>query len=575
MKKPNKDPLLDFRVFLFVVWKFLGLPDPTPIQYDIAHYLQQIYFRKGPRRAIIQAFRGVGKTWITVAFVCWVLYCNPQLKVLVVSASKLHADNFTTFTMRLIQEMPQLKHLRPREDQRNSKVSFDVAPALADHSPSVKSVGITGQLTGSRADIIVVDDVEVPNNSMTQMMRDKLAEAVKEFDAILKPDGLVIYLGTPQTEMSLYNVLPDRGYAIRIWPARYPSPELAAYYGERLAPLILKQLERNPKLVGEPTDPKRFDDFDLIERESSYGRSGFQLQFMLNTRLSDADRYPLKLNDLIVLDCNPELAPEKVIWAGAPEVVINELPNVGLGGDKYHRPMAIQGQWIPYTGSVMAIDPAGRGKDETAYAVVKILNSQLFLLESGGFHGGYSEENLNQLSEIAKRQKVNKVIVESNFGDGMFLQLLKPIMAKIYPVTMEEIRSTGQKEKRIIDTLEPVMNQHRLIVDRKLIEQDYKSTQQLPAEQALKYMLFYQMSRITKDRGALAQDDRLDALAIAVNYWVEQMARDVDKAIEDEKEQRLKDALDNFTSHVLGHKLKGKLTPRSRPNNAWIVGYTG
>lgn len=108
MQKPARDPLSDFRIFLFVVWKFLGLPEPTPIQYDIANWLQQIYRKRGPRRAIIEAFRGVGKSWITVAFVCWALYLNPQLKILVVSASKFHADNFTTFAMRLIMDMPEL-----------------------------------------------------------------------------------------------------------------------------------------------------------------------------------------------------------------------------------------------------------------------------------------------------------------------------------------------------------------------------------------------------------------------------------------------------------------------------------
>ncbi len=556
MQKPARDPLADFRVFLFVVWKFLGLPEPTPIQYDIAHWLQRIYRKKGPRRAIIEAFRGVGKSWITVAFVCWALYRNPQLKILVVSASKFHADNFTTFAMRLIMEMPELEHLKPRGDQRNSKVSFDVGPATADLAPSVKSVGITGQLAGSRADLIVVDDVEVPNNSATQMMREKLAEAVKEFDAILKPNGIVIYLGTPQTEMSLYNILPERGYTLRIWPARYPGKDLVKYYGDKLTPKVLKELEADETLVGCPTDPQRFSDFDLLERENSYGRSGFQLQFMLNTRLSDAERYPLKLNDLIVMDCNPELAPEKVIWASSPELIINELPNVGLGGDKYHRPMAIQGQWIPYTGSIMAIDPSGRGSSETAYAVVKILNGQLFLLESGGFLGGYTDETLGKLAEIAKRQQVNRVLVESNFGDGMFMQLLKPVMAKVYPVTMEEVKHSVQKEKRIIDTLEPVLNQHRLIVDRRLIEQDYQSTQHMPSEQSLRYQLFYQMTRITKERGALAEYDRLDVLAMAVAYWVEQMARDVDQAIADEKERRLTKALNDFASHVLGHKPK-------------------
>lgn len=215
--------------------------------------------------------------------------------------------------------------------------------------------------------------------------------------------------------------------------------------------------------------------------------------------------------------------------------------------------MALVGSWIPYTGSVMAIDPAGRGKDETAYAVVKILNSQLFLLESGGFSGGYSEDTLEKLAQIAKRQQVNRLLIEANFGDGMFEQLLKPFLTRIYPVTTEEVKHSIQKEKRLIDTLEPVMNQHRLIVDRRLIEQDYKSTQHLPSEQALKYQLFYQMSRITRERGALAQDDRLDALAIAVGYWVEAMARDVDKAMSDAKERHLKEALENFMDHVLGY----------------------
>ena len=151
----------DFRYFLVVVWKFLDLPDPTPLQYDVARYLQH-----GPRRKIIEAFRGIGKSWITSAFVVWLLLRNPQLKILVVSASKERADQFSTFTLRLIHELPILAHLIPSEDQRQSKIAFDVGPALPDHSPRVKSVGILGQLTGSRADHIVAHDVEVPNTHL-------------------------------------------------------------------------------------------------------------------------------------------------------------------------------------------------------------------------------------------------------------------------------------------------------------------------------------------------------------------------------------------------------------------------
>jgi hypothetical protein len=478
----------------------------------------------------------------------------------VISASKQRADDFSTFTLRLIEDMPLLQHLKPRENQRNSKIAFDVGPAPASHAPSVTSRGITGQITGARADLIIADDVESLNNSMTQTMRDKLGESIKEFDAVLKPDGRIAYLGTPQTEFSIYASLPERGYDVRVWPARYPDEKVARNLGDSLSPKIAERLSEED-IVGKPTDPKRFDDLDLLEREASYGRTGFSLQFMLDTSLSDQGRYPLKLTDFIVMNCNHENAPEKVIWAASPELIEKDLPNVGFNGDRYYRPMATQGDWIPYTGSVLAIDPAGRGADETAYAVVKILNSQLFILEAGGLDGGYDENTLKALSVIAKKQNVNKVIVESNFGDGMFSALLKPVMAKIHPVEIEEVRHNIQKERRIIDTIEPVLSSHRLIVDRRLIEEDFASTQHLPPEKALKYQLFYQLSRITRLKGALVHDDRLDVLSMAIGYWSEQMAADREKMIASEKDKKLKDELQKFMDNaVVGYKKKPKKT---------------
>lgn len=535
------EQLKDFRNFMFIVWKHLNLPDPTPVQYDMAEFIQNC-----PRRAIIEAFRGVGKSYITAAFVVHQLLLDPQKKFMVVSASKQRADDFSTFTQRLILELPICQHLIATSEQRWSKIAFDVRPALASGSPSVKSVGITGQLTGSRADIIIADDIEVPNNSMTQMMREKLGEAVKEFDAVLKPEGKILYLGTPQCEMSLYNTLTERGYHLRVWPARYPTVEYAEKaYGSRLAPTLWDSMnEAEIPLDGKPVDPKRFDDDDLLERELSYGRSGFALQFMLDTSMSDTDRYPLKLSDLMVMSVDKDKAPEKLVYGVMKE--IKDLPNVGLSGDKYYAPEATVGDYVDYDGSVLVIDPSGRGQDETAYAVVKMLNGYLYVADCAGISGGYSEKTLTGLANIAKQHKVNVVLIESNFGDGMFTELLKPILNKIYPVTTEEVRHSKQKELRIIDTLEPVMNQHKLIIDPKVIQHDFDSVQHHPPEKAQRYMLTYQMTRITKTRGALAHDDRLDALAMGVAYWVEQMAADVDEEMKERKHQLLMDQLDSF-----------------------------
>ena len=560
---PLPEKLRDFRVFLTLVWRHLGLPDPTPVQLSIAYYLQH-----GPRRKIIEAFRGVGKSWITAAYVVWKLRLDPNRKFMVLSASKDRADNFTTFCLRLIQEIPVLQCLIPQDSQRCSKLSFDVAPAKPDQAPSVTSKGIFSQITGGRADEIIPDDIEVPNNSYTQMMRDKLSEAVKEFEAILKPDGIITYLGTPQTEQSLYNTLPDRGYSVRIWPARYPDETQLANYGEgRLAPFILDRLRKGAP-IGTSTDPDRFTDDDLLERELSYGRAGFQLQFMLDTRLSDAERYPLKLRDLIIMGLSPTDAPEKPIWAGGTTNIINDLPCVGLNGDRYFSPAFLHGAWIPYTGSVMAIDPSGRGSDETAVCVLKMLNGYLYLTAMRAFRDGYGAQTIKDIVNLAKQEQVNHIIVEANFGDGMFTKLIEPHFAKDYPCAIEEVKHSRQKELRIIDTLEPVMSQHKLIVNRSVVEWDYNSTKNLPPEKALKYQLFYQLSRITRDKGALAHDDRLDCLSMAVSYWIEQMNQDVDKRMAQRQERLLEEELKTWTDATGGRLLIGK-------DGGILFGFTG
>ena len=540
MERNIPTKLKDFRNFLYLVWKHLALPRPTPIQYDIANYLQS-----KDKRLIINAFRGVGKSWITSAYVCHQLLLNPQLNILVVSASKNRADDFSTFTLRLINEIDVLAHLKPREDQRQSKVSFDVKPARASHAPSVKSLGITGQLTGSRSDLVIADDVESANNSATMGMRDKLSEQVKEFESILKPQGRIIFLGTMQTEMSLYNVLPTRGYKQRIWTARYPTEKQLNNFGKTIAPFIRNSW--STEMIGKPTDAERFDEEDLFKRQLSYGSSGFNLQFMLDTSISDEDKYPLKLSDLVVMSLNPSTAPEKVIWASSPELKHEELPCVGLHSDAYYRPMQIQGDWLDYQGSVLAIDPSGRGENETSYCCAKMLNGNVYITDAGGLVGGYTDKTLQTIANIAKQQEVNLILVEENYGGGMFTKLLLPFVTKTYPVTIEEIRHQEAKEKRIIDTLEPLMQQHRLIIDTNVVHKDYNSSNEMySVEKALRFQLFYQMSRIGRLKGSLAIDDRLDVLSMATRYWVDQLAQDQENAHQKRREELLKDELDKF-----------------------------
>ena len=531
----------DFKLFLQALWQQLDLPHPTKAQYAIADYLQH-----GPKRLQIQAFRGVGKSWITGAFVLWTLFNNPEKKIMIISASKERADNMSIFLQKLIIETPWLSHLQPKsDDARWSRISFDVncSPSQA---PSVKSVGITGQLTGSRADLMILDDVEVPGNSMTEMMREKLLQLCTEAESILTPkdDSRIMYLGTPQTVFTIYKKLAERNYRPFVWPARVPR-SMTNYDG-----LIAPQLQADIDDGMEPwsvTDKDRFSDDDLIEREAAMGRSNFMLQFMLDTSLSDAEKFPLKMADLIVTSVNPTDAPENVVWCSDPRNCIKELPTVGLPGDYFYSPMQQQGEWGAYDETICSVDPSGRGSDETTAAYLSQRNGILYLHEMRAYRDGYSDNTLLDILKGCKKYKATSLLIESNFGDGIVAELFRKHMAQTkYAVAIEETRANVRKEDRIIDTLEPVLNQHKLCIDKSVIEWDYKSNPDTAPEKRLQYMLFYQMSRMCREKGAVRHDDRIDALAQGVKYFTDILSISAQQAIIDRRREEWNDMLEGF-----------------------------
>ena len=533
----------DFKLFLQALWEELNLPQPTRAQYAIADYLQN-----GPKRLQIQAFRGVGKSWITGAFVLWTLFNDPERKIMIISASKERADNMSIFLQKLIIDTPWLAYLQPRSDEsRWSRISFDVN-CTPHQAPSVKSVGITGQLTGSRADLIVLDDVEVPGNSMTELMREKLLQLCTEAESILTPkdDSRIMYLGTPQTTFTVYRKLAERNYRPFVWPSRYPRRKKLSQYEGLLAPQIQEDLDMGAD-EWEVTDPDRFSEEDLIEREASMGRSNYMLQFQLDTSLSDAEKFPLKMADLVVTSVNPTTAPDNVVWCSDPAKVIKDAPTVGLPGDYFYSPMQLQGEWGPYTETICSVDPSGRGSDETAAAFLSQRNGFLYLHEMRAYRDGYSDKTLLNILRGCRKYNVTKLVIETNFGDGMVGELFKKhIQQTGQYIDIEEIRANVRKEDRIIDSLEPVLNQHRLIVDRGVIDWDYASNKDSAPESRLLYMLFYQMSRMCREKGAVKHDDRLDTLAQGVKYFTDALSINAHDAIKLRKREEWESVLEDF-----------------------------
>ena len=553
-----EEMIQDFRKFLIYAWWYLNLPKPTYMQLQIADFLQE-----GHPRMQLQALRGIGKTFETAAFVVWRLLREPNERVLIVSQTGTHAENIAIFTRRLIGLLPITKHLVPRTDQRDSTLAFEVNGCEVAVQPSVKATGITGQLQGNRASLLISDDVEGQQNSATQALREKLRSATAEYEAILQTNtnAQIIVLGTPQSAESIYNGFREDGYVTRIFPARYPE-DISVYHG-CLAPYIADAISADPSIVGKPID-SRFTEEDLSIREARYGRSGFKLQFQLDTTLSDADRYPLKLRDLIVMPLDREVAPERVIYGSSEVNRIKDIANIGFSGDGFFSPSSVDSSsMLKYNGIYMGIDPSGKGKDATSYCVIAHLNGKLYLLEADSIKGhGYDDVALLRLANVAKDYNVNKIIIESNYGDGMFSTIFKPVLYSLYNAYIEEVKHSKQKELRIIDTLEPVMNQHRLIVDRGLIERDIKKY--LSGVEHQSYSLFYQMTHITKDRGSLLHDDALDVVAMVVAQWMRVLVVDPNEALERSKRQ----AIDRDIATMIARHRGSVHSRMFRPSNS-------
>ncbi len=531
--------LEDFRNHLFMCMKHLGLGEPTPLQYMMAERLQD-----GGEEMQLQAGRGAGKSVLTSMFASWLLLRDPNHVVMVLSATAIKSTEFVSMTRKILTLVPYMKHMEPGPNTPDSAFGFDVEnKTTVGQDKSVFSRGISGQITGSHADTIILDDVEIEKNSETSEAREKLINKVWEIEQIRNPDkGLIRILGTPQSAESIYNKMRD-AYPCSKFPALYPHPDEPGQMRDVDHSILEMDLE-----PGKSTQPERFTDDLLMERKSRVGPKLFSLHYHLDTSLADQDKFPLRLQDLIVLDLDTEVHPEKVVWCSD---ALKDMPSFGLNGDTLSAPMWVSDEYVPYKSTVMFIDPSGRGNDETAVCVASFGHGYVWVHDIIGFEGGYEEPILKKIVNLALEYPHLKLIkYEENFGDGMFGSLLRPHVAELGrgQIGLEGYRVSGMKENRIIAALEPVMGSHRLVFNKRAIRQE--ETQR-------------QISKIYNTRGALKHDDRVDVLAAAVGFFEDSLGIDVDSQVERYREQEFNEMVSTWEDDerraglILGDRMSG------------------
>lgn len=535
-----QDAYPHFNDFLFDVMTDLMGFECTWLQEDIGDYLEN-----GPLYRMIQAQRGQAKTTITAIYAVWRLIHNPSTRVLIVSAGGGMASQISGWIIQILNGMDVLECLRPDKTcgDRTSIEAYDVHYSLkgAEKSPSIACLGVFSNIQGYRADLLIADDVESKKNAGTPVQREKLIDVTRDFTSICS-SGDIIYLGTPQSVDSIYNGLPSRGYDIRVWTGRFPTPGEMEHYGNNIAPSILEMTRKAPSLQtgggpmgdrGQATDPIIVTEDKLVAKEVDQGPAYFQLQHMLDTALMDRDRYPLKPENIFFMDMrDAERAPLNMTLVKMSSQVI-PFPDQFPIGLSYHMVPDVGDVFGTYQGTHMYVDPAGGGAngDETAYAISRAAGGKIFVVTAGGVKGGVGPEELQELTDLVVKHGVNSVSIEKNFGNGALSSIWQPSLLKAVKeagrtCSIDDVWESGQKELRIIDILEPVIENGKLIMNSALIDDDWDQCQKYAVQDRPVYSLFWQIARITRDKNCLIHDDRLDALAGTVRHWVDLLKLD-------------------------------------------------
>ena len=501
------------------------MPRPSRAQYEMAYFMA---YDPEPHK-IMMAQRGLSKSLTSQILVVWFFLNDPNEHILVMSAGASRAVNYTQFVQKLVRLLPVTTNMTPRNNiERTSGQSFDIAGAMSSDSPSLYAAGAGNQVTGMRATRIIYDDIETAQVVESAVLSTKIdSYAMEAQNLLMSGYDWSLTCCTPHSMSSMYIDWIANGFKPMVIPSQYPIND-TIYWGG-LAPYIVERIKKDPTLIGQAID-ERLDINFLESKKMRIGRSKYKLQYMIDTSESDDLKHPLKLADLIVMDVDIDEAPLKISHSSMPDNNLYIKHN-GFKSDKLYGPSYVSDERQPYEMKILSIDPSGRGADSTGAAMIFSLNTRLFIKKITGLPGGYDDNTLMSIATMCRDYSIDVLLVESNFGDGAFVRLLDPYLRRISPLTeIDEIRVTGQKEIRIIEALEPMMNQHRIVLDKSALDDDYR--------QSRVHSFTEQATKITKQRGCLRHDDVLDATANGIIYMLDKMSDDEEFAIEKLMEER-------------------------------------
>jgi hypothetical protein len=418
-------PGIGFRQFVWLWNRCQGQSTP-PLHLEIADWLGRRW-RDGDRRLLMLVFRNAGKSTLVGIFCAWLLAHDPDLRILVLAAEHDLARKMVRNVKRIIERHPLTRHLMPTRADQWAADQFTVRRPLTQRDPSLLARGITANVTGSRADVVICDDVEVPNTCNTPGKREQLRERLAEISYVLVPGGLQLYVGTPHSYYSIYAE-----------DTREESGEARPFLGGfvRLCIPILDG-------AGQSRWPERFSLEKIEEIRRHTGPAKFDSQMMLQPRSIEEVR----------------LDPARLVRYEAP-LEYREGNREAVLSIAGRRMVSATAWWDPAYGSPgtgdAAVVAAVFVDADGAYWLhgVRYLSHDPAQLEEAD----EATQLCRQVAAFVEQMRLPAIIIETN-GLGRFLPALlrRELGGAGLACAVVERFSHANKEQRILDAFDPLL----------------------------------------------------------------------------------------------------------------------
>lgn len=421
-------------------WNDLQKQDTPAFHTKIAEWLERQY--KANARMLLMAFRSAGKSTLAGLFSAWLLLREPNTRILVMAADQALAGKMVRQVKRILERHPLTKHLKPKSADQWASDRFTVARDAELRDPSMLAKGITANITGARADVIICDDVEVPNTTATPEKRASLRERLVELTYVLAHGGRMLYIGTPHNYHSIYAENP-----------RVELDEETAFL-EGYERLVIPIEDED----GISAWPEHYSSEDIARLKRHTGPNKFASQMLLR---------PVNITE-------GRLKTSALRYYEGVVGFVKELRQIELAGK---RMISASAYW----------DPAlGNSRDRSVLAVVftdedgESWLQQLKYLELDNYSD--VDEATQQCRQVAREAQLlllPSITVETNGIGGLLPEILRREINKIgFGCTVKKKHNTRPKDLRILESFDAILAARSLHVHKRLLKTPFISEMQ-------------------------------------------------------------------------------------------------